>query len=324
MNFHKNYKLYKDYRDEEWLREEFFAFTKKIFGLSFKEWYNYGFWNNTYICYSLFDGDNLTSNVSLSKLDVVINGEEKKAIQLATVGTLDEYRGKGLSRYLIEMVLNDYKDDYDFFFLSANDTVVDFYPRFGFKRILEYKFTCNPGIISNDSIRDTNCQDRRLGSNSKYDNSKDIIQVVNKDYMRKLYIDSKDDMAIIKNLFKERTRLSNVFSIKDYSSIFMWYVVNFYRDSIWYLADEEIIIVYQIEDQTLDIYDIISKDSIKFSDIVKYMDLNGLENIRFHFTPDLIDIEVESEPIISDDPFFVLGDFPLGGKEFKVPQLAQT
>lgn len=26
----------------------------------------------------------------------------------------------------------------------------------------------------------------------------------------------------------------------------------------------------------------------------------------------------------SDDPFFVLGDFPLEGKGFKVPQLAQT
>ncbi len=37
MSFHKKYKLYKDYRDEEWLKEEFFAFTKKIFGLSFKE-----------------------------------------------------------------------------------------------------------------------------------------------------------------------------------------------------------------------------------------------------------------------------------------------
>ncbi len=322
MNFNKNYKLYKDYRDEEWLREEFFAFTNKIFGLSFKKWYNYGFWNNSYICYSLLDGDKLISNVSLSKLDVVINGKNKKAIQLATVGTLDEYRGKGLSRYLIEMVLNEYKGDYDFFFLSANDTVVDFYPRFGFNRIPEYKFTCNPLIISNDSIRNTYCQDRGPGSNCN-NNSKDI-RVVNKDYMRKLNIDNKDDLRIIKNLFKERAPLSNIIFIKDYSSIFMWYVVNFYRNSIWYLSDEEIIIVYQIEDHTLDIYDIISKDSIKFIDIVKHMDLNGLENIRFHFTPDLIDIQLESEPIISDDPFFVLGDFPLEGKEFKVPQLAQT
>ncbi|MEJ6952412.1 GNAT family N-acetyltransferase [Natronospora cellulosivora (SeqCode)] len=309
MSLNNNYILYKDYKDIDWLREEFFDFTKKIFGLSFKEWYEYGFWGDNYRCYSLVDNKRVISNISLSELDLIVNGEEKKAIQLATVGTLDEYRGKGLSRYLMDMVLEDYKEKCDFVFLSANDSVVDFYPRFGFKRTAEYKFTSSiDQIVSKKDILDNNSVDTGLKTSA----------------IRKLDFNNDVDLKIIKRLFEERTFLSKRLFIKNYFSILMWYLVNFYRDSIWYLEKEDIIIIYQVEDDTLHLFDIISKEMPILADLMQYFDLKNVEKVRYHFTPELLGVGFESNAILTEDPFFVQGDFGLDGKEFKIPQLAQT
>ncbi|MFW6029521.1 MAG: GNAT family N-acetyltransferase [Halanaerobiales bacterium] len=309
MSLHSNYRLYNDYKDIDWLREGFFDFTKKIFGLSFKEWYEYGFWGANYRCYSLVDNKQIISNVSLSELDLIINGNEKKGVQLATVGTLDEYRGKGLSRYLMEMVLEDYKEKCDFIYLSANDSVVDFYPRFGFRRIPEYKFTSSLSqIITKNDILQNHTGDNNLKNS----------------FVRKLEIKNNTDIEIIKRLFEERSILSERLFIKNYFSILMWYLVNFYKNNIWYIEKEEIIVIYQVEGQTIHLFDIISKEPPVLADLLNYLNLKNVEEVRFYFTPELLGVEFESEAILKEDPFFIQGDFALEGNEFTIPQLAQT
>lgn len=49
-----------------------------------------------------------------------------------------DYRGRGLSRWLIDRVLEDFEQQVDFIFLYANDSVLDFYPKLGFKRAPEF------------------------------------------------------------------------------------------------------------------------------------------------------------------------------------------
>lgn len=288
------YKLYVDYKNTEWLRNGFFDFTQKVFGISFKEWYECGFWNDKYICYSLLDNRKVISNVSISKMKVLIDGNIKDAIQLATVGTLKDYRGKGLSRYLMEKVLDEYNDKCDLFFLSANNSVIDFYPKFGFRRIIEYKYTARKPVIRN------------------------------KGTARKMNLKDKVDLATIQNRCQGSIQLSNIFDVSDYTHILMWYLVNFYRECIWYIEDKGIIVICKVIDRTLHVFDILSVDNFQFVDILGYLTIEEFELIRFRFTPDKMGIEVNSEPIMDDDPFFVQGSFGLEGKEFKVPQLAQT
>lgn len=60
--------------------------------------------------------------------------------------THPNYRGQGLAKNLLNHVIAKYEDQYDFLYLFANDTVLDFYPKFGFERIEESSFTvdaCN-------------------------------------------------------------------------------------------------------------------------------------------------------------------------------------
>lgn len=51
-----------------------------------------------------------------------------------------EYRGMGLSRWLIEKTLEDWKDKCDAVYLFANDSVLNFYPKFGIEKALEYQY----------------------------------------------------------------------------------------------------------------------------------------------------------------------------------------
>ncbi len=128
------YKIIENYRDNDFYRESFFELTKKVFdGLDFKPWYDKGFWTEAYVPHSIHKEDQIVSNVSISTMQIYVNGEIKNGLQFATVSTLPEYRKQGLSRELMNYVLDKYKDWTDINFLFANETVTNFYPLFGFQ-----------------------------------------------------------------------------------------------------------------------------------------------------------------------------------------------
>ncbi|HOJ77740.1 MAG TPA: GNAT family N-acetyltransferase [Bacillota bacterium] len=51
------------------------------------------------------DHDEVIANVSVSELQMLIEGQEVSALQIGTVMTHPEYRGKGLARKLMECVI---------------------------------------------------------------------------------------------------------------------------------------------------------------------------------------------------------------------------
>ena len=131
----------KDYRDNERLREGLNNLTEKTYGFNFRRRYESGYWGKEYIPYSLLDDDKLVANVSVSIMKINILGEEKNYIQIGTVMTDEEYRNQGLSRFLMEEVLHEWENKCDCIYLFANDTVLDFYPKFGFERVYEHQYS---------------------------------------------------------------------------------------------------------------------------------------------------------------------------------------
>ncbi|WP_326717516.1 GNAT family N-acetyltransferase [Vagococcus jeotgali] len=73
----------------------------------------------------------------------VINKKKHQVLQLGTVMTKETYRDQGLSRRLIEEILKDYQGKVDMIFLFANETVLEFYPKFGFSRVMEDSYLLN-------------------------------------------------------------------------------------------------------------------------------------------------------------------------------------
>lgn len=135
-----DYRLVKDYKHDNKLRLSFHDLTQKTFGFTLEDWYQNGYWGDEYIPYSLVDHDRVIANVSVNRMRFDIHGDTRYFIQLGTVMTDIAYRNLGLGRYLMQTVLCDYMDKSEDIYLYANDSVLDYYPKFNFKPSREYRY----------------------------------------------------------------------------------------------------------------------------------------------------------------------------------------
>ncbi|WP_158555902.1 GNAT family N-acetyltransferase [Peribacillus glennii] len=139
----ENLQFVKNYKNVEILRHSFNGLAGEIFGIGFESWYLSGFCTDKYKPFSFADGKRIVANVSVNELDLIMNGESKRAIQIGTVMTHRDYRNQGLSQELINRILTEYKNKHDIMYLFANHSVLDFYPKFGFHAVEETLFTIN-------------------------------------------------------------------------------------------------------------------------------------------------------------------------------------
>jgi len=119
---------------------------KQIF-LDFQFWYDLNLWDANYESYSIIQDDKLVSNICVFKANIVFNGKRFSALSVGAVATKNEYRKKGYSRLIMQYIIDKYPNVP--MYLSANETVVDFYPKFGFERIYE-KLPVAKYVINND------------------------------------------------------------------------------------------------------------------------------------------------------------------------------
>ena len=135
-----SYVFRKGYQDDEMTRKSFNRLAGQIFGLDFEKWYQNGYWKNNYIPYSIIEEEEVLANVSVSPMLFLENGKSKCYIQLGTVMTCKSCRNQGLIRKLIQEIQKDYEGKADGWFLFANESVLDFYPKFGFRRSDEFEY----------------------------------------------------------------------------------------------------------------------------------------------------------------------------------------
>ena len=107
---------------------------KDVF-FDFQFWYDLNLWDENYESYSITDKGEIVSNICVYKAQILFNQKQYTALSVGAVATKKEYRGRGLSRLLMEHIIHKY--DNVPMYLSANDSVVDFYPIFGFERVYE-------------------------------------------------------------------------------------------------------------------------------------------------------------------------------------------
>ena len=69
----KIYHLEHNVRDNPSVRAAFFALAQKIFNLNFAPWFSGGYWGARYLPYTLFDGKNAVSNVSVNLMDTIFD-----------------------------------------------------------------------------------------------------------------------------------------------------------------------------------------------------------------------------------------------------------
>jgi len=72
----------------------------------------------------------------------------------------------------------------------------------------------------------------------------------------------------------------------------MFYALNVFSEEIYYLEDEQVIVVYKQENGHMDVFDIVHKREIHTSEILAKIAGRDTAQITFHYTPDDLDLEL--------------------------------
>jgi predicted N-acetyltransferase YhbS len=120
----------------------FFSFVASLFkvGCTFSTWGARGGWVDGYDVFAVIIDGQILSTVGRQSMRYVINGEERNGYQIGAVATHADHRNRGLARLLINRVLNELVAPDQPVILFANPSVLDFYQRFGFRRLAQTAF----------------------------------------------------------------------------------------------------------------------------------------------------------------------------------------
>ncbi|MBT8386048.1 MAG: GNAT family N-acetyltransferase [Ignavibacteria bacterium] len=294
INFN-NLKIIENYRDNKLLRNEYFNFILKLFPRAeFKEWYLKGFWKDEYNPISVIKNGKIISNVSVAQMNIIADRRYLRGIQIGGVGTLPENRSQGLSRTLMEYAIGKYSNETDIFLLFANETVLEFYPKFGFNRFEEKAFILKSNIpVPNYAAR-------------------------------KLDIQNNSDFLLLQDLINNRVEITKIFGAKDYRFITMWNILNIYSDNLYHLKDEDAILIMKKEDRKLNLYEIICRKYFDLdSTLAKVIGSSKINSVKFYFPPDQFKYKYD-KTLIEDNGLFVLSNIKLSEDPFKFPVTAIT
>ena len=127
--------------DSAW-HDRFFDFVASNFkaGRTFYDWGARGGWVDGYDVFAMVVDKQIVSTVGRQSMRYVINGETRRGYQIGAVATHASHRNHGLARLLMKKVLSQLDAPDQPVILFANSSVLNFYPRFGFRRIAQTAF----------------------------------------------------------------------------------------------------------------------------------------------------------------------------------------
>lgn len=250
----KEYGFAKDFKDNALLRKSFNALTQKTYGFDFEQWYQNGYWGNSYMPYSLMDGEAIVANVSISIMDCSVLGENKKYVQIGTVMTDPAWRNQGLSRYLMERVMQEWKNECDMIYLFANDSVLDFYPKFGLAAVNEHQ--CSKAIENDNEAMDAEKLDMSLENN------------------RKLLVEKVSNSVAISKL-----------SMLKNPGLIMFYCTSFMRGDVYCLEEQDAIAIAEFDGDTLCLQDVFSSSRVDLDKIIDSLASKKVKKVVLGFTP---------------------------------------
>jgi predicted N-acetyltransferase YhbS len=280
--------------DADW-HSRFFSFVGQVFdGLDFSLWAERGGWDSRYEVFAMVEHGRILATVGRSRMDFVINGLNVPGFQLGAVATHVERRLEGLSRRLIECVIDE-RDDVDQpIILFANDAVLDFYPRFGFKQMRQQRFTTKIAL-------DPACPRARLFA-----------------------IENSADRARLAHLCARAGATGRAFSARNYSHILLWHLTYRPMQAFWLDAVDGFVVT-EATGGRLVVHECIAPRRFDLCAALPRVITEPVSEIEFGFDPTgwLSNCEIA----ISDDDealLFMRGDAISPINPFRFPNLAQT
>ncbi|EPL7596565.1 GNAT family N-acetyltransferase [Klebsiella aerogenes] len=266
-----HYKLVKQLKDDNTLRKSFIDLAIKTFDLSFDAWYQQGYWSESYISYAFVDKNKVIANASANIIDLVWQGQPRRYIQIGTVMTNIDYRNKGLAGQLIQHILDDWRYKADAFFLFANSTTVDFYPKFGFTRTDEYQYVAPVSPTPGD--------------------------------FRKLDMDSAQDIALLKHYYQKSNPFSQL-RVENNFGLLMFYCSAFMKHFVYYSEKNQAVAIAMQSAHELICFDIFCDAGQSMATIINELAQPQSQQAVLGFTPKEARLG-EYEKIDGDDMLFI-------------------
>ncbi|MBS7600621.1 MULTISPECIES: GNAT family N-acetyltransferase [Pseudomonas] len=271
----QQFSLLEHFKDDTRLRASFNALTHQTFEFDFEQWYQDGYWGEGYQPCALAHDGRIVANISVNLMHFDVRGERKRCIQLGTVMVAPEYQGKGLSRVLLERVLDRWRGQCDLLYLFANDTVLDYYPKFGFERVLEHQYS----VALTPSAQP--CSFHKVDMDDLLERQRFIHAV---------------DCAV------PAARLA-MCSNHDQT---MFYCTSFFKECVHYSAALQAYVVMEVADGVMTLYDVFARQALDLQTLIAQLCTPQTTRVVLGFAP--LDVSgFEAQPLESDDSLFVLG-----------------
>lgn len=253
------YTLLIQYQNEEKWRESFNSLTQKTYRFDFEKWYQAGYWEDNCRLYSLADGDKVVAHVTVNVIGFTVLGEEKTFMQMGTVMTDPDYKKQGLSRLLMEKVMLDWKDKCDMIYLFANDSVLDFYPKFGFVAVNEYQAVYKLKAAEKGPA------------------------------FRRMDMDDAGDRDLLFHTAQKAVPLFRI-SMKGNAGLVMFYAHYFelfsVRDFLYYIPDLKAVVLAEYEGDQLILHDILTPETLDIRTVIHAMALENTREVSLRFMPE--------------------------------------
>lgn len=282
------------HRDVEW-HDAFLRYVPRVFPrISFQRWYEYGGWDERYVAYAIADGDRIVANVSVTRMEIVLKGERIRGWQLGAVGTDPERRKRGYQREIMPRVLEHIPAG-ELVYLFANHQVIDFYPRFGFRRVRDCMFEIETRKLTPAGTP-----------------------------LRTLELESESDRALLQRVAAKALPVSTDFAAERYEQLVLWWWCNFYKNGLRYVPEADAIVVVEQGDDVLRVHDVLASGDLDLHALLPRLITAPIQKLEFSFTPKRFWDETVSRPDYTDSPLFVRGPQQFPEAPFKYPMLAQT
>lgn len=258
------------YWDDHRAREQFRQFLISIHGLDLSLWEQKGYWDEEhYTAFSFFEGDRVVATTNLFSMEMVVDGRRRKLGQFSGVGTLPEFRGRGLNRRLTEKALDWAAATHDGFFLFADEDAVGFYEKCGFIPVAE--------TITSLKVKS---QAPQPG-------------------LRKLDPESDEDLALVYRLACERSPVSDLLGALN-PELLMFHCLYTLRNSMYFVADLDVVIFFEVDDERLTLFDVVGRRVPSFAELHPYVSGQRHSEVLFSFMPDKMGVDATGQTTLED------------------------
>lgn len=275
--------------DTDW-HERFFAFVEHAFRVTtFRPWSALGGWHPGYEVFAIEQDGEIVSTAGRERMHLVVDGQAHDGYQLGAVATHSDRRGQGLSRRVLDAVLEDVADRPVMLF--ANPRVLDFYPRFGFARLMQKRFAAD-------------------------------IEIAPATPAPALDIDKAKDRAWLESLCRRARAPGRSFSAHDYYTTLLWHLL--YKPTPVFQLDDDTAVVASTADDRLILHDVIAAHPFDLNAALPRLISAPVRKIEFGFGPE--DWWPSASPSLEDDAgtHLFVRDLPLPARAFRFPDLAHT